>query len=263
MNTESTTPATRDGHVPPTDKARIGWGLLIAQLVTVGLVYVLASGIPIIPSTFAQIQAGVAPEDIEVGSYVMASTVMTSMAAGVFVAWLWLRREGRVREAFDLTRQTSWTKTLLWALGGYVGAFLIFGLGGAAMEAIGLESPDPSLVLDLVTESPVSLAIWIIGVACLAAGLGEELLFRGFLMDRLSRTPGIGGNIWLVLFLQAAIFGLPHLYQGWGGVIVTGMIGFMFGWMRWRLGGSLLPLVIVHAAVNTTSMVLAYGQAVG
>ena len=86
--------------------------------------------------------------------------------------------------------------------------------------------------MQYITESPLMLGLWIVLVAWLAAGFGEELLWRGFLLDRLMRLPGISGRIWLAIVIQAVLFGLPHLYQGWGGVIVTGSIGLLLGWLR-------------------------------
>ena len=141
--------------------------------------------------------------------------------------------------------------------------FAIFiGVGGLAGE-LGLGVPDASLVLDLVTESPTMFALWIVGVAWLAAGTGEELLYRGFLMDRLARVSGLRGKPWLVIVIQAALFGLPHAYQGWGGVLVTGTVGLFLGWLRWRMNGNLWACIIAHAAVDTIAMGAYYGETLG
>ena len=89
---------------------------------------------------------------------------------------------------------------------------------------------------------------------------GEELLWRGFLFDRLNRLAGIKGRIWLALLIQAAAFGLPHIYQGMGGVLITGVVGLFLGWVRIKSSWSLLPCVLAHAAVDTVMMSLAYAQ---
>jgi membrane protease YdiL (CAAX protease family) len=150
-----------------------------------------------------------------------------------------------------------------WAATGIAGTLAIFAIGGPLMEAIGLGMPDSSYILGLVTESPAMFALWVIGVAWLAAGFGEEVLWRGFLMDRLERLAGLRGRAWLVLAVQAVLFGLPHAYQGMGGVVVTASVGLLLGWIRLRQRGNLWAVIIAHATVDTVMMSLAYADKLG
>lgn len=258
-------PATSRGIItfPPSTAARIGWGLLIAQIVTVGVVFFVGSTVPAMPAIFAHIASGAEGEPV-LSSFTVWLTVTIGMALGLLVAWAWLRREKRVGEAWDLRPPAiGWKHTFGWAALGTFAIFLIFGAGGALLEAFGLEAPDPSFVLDLVTESPQLFALWIVGVAWLAAGAGEELLYRGFLMDRLARVSGLQGRAWLVIVIQAILFGLPHAYQGWGGMLVTGTVGLFLGWLRLRMNGNLWACIIAHAAVDTLAMSLAYSEKLG
>lgn len=247
---------------PPRPDAKIGWGIFIAQLSTVLVVYLLGSFIPLIPIIVSQVMAGDASVP-DIGSLVVLSTVMLSMAMGVTVAWLWLRREGRVGEAWDFTLPGNWPRTLLWAAACTIAIFAIFTGVGALVEAIGLGTPDASELLAYVTESPLTFWLWIIGVAVLAAGIGEELLYRGFLMDRLARLPGLRGRVWPVIIIQAIVFGLPHAYQGWGGMVVTGCVGLLLGWVRLKQAGSLMVCVLAHIAVDVIAMSVAYGETLG
>ncbi|WP_340588758.1 CPBP family intramembrane glutamic endopeptidase [Erythrobacter alti] len=254
------------GHeaVPPSleHKARIGWWLFLAQFITVVVVYLTGSLLPVLPGIIEQVMSGETGEP-EFGSALVASTVMLSMALSLLVCWLWLRREGRVAEAWNLTAPEDWRRTLMLAAVATVGTIAIFIGGGALVEAIGLPAPDASFVLDLVTESPLLFALWIVGVAILAAGVGEELLWRGFLMDRLERLGGLRGKIWLVLVVQAVLFGLPHAYQGVGGMIVTGSVGLLLGWVRILQRGNLWAVIIAHASVDVIMMSLAYADKLG
>ncbi len=245
------------------DRVRLGWWMFILQIATVTIVYLVGSTLPALPDVLAQIEAGPGAE-VQLSSALVAATVMVGMALALLVSWAWLRREGRVADAWSLgTPPLGWTRTVRWAAIGTVVIFLIFGLGGRLLDSLGMPAPDPGFVLDLVTESPAMLALWIVGVAWLAAGTGEELLFRGFLMDRLSRLAGFQGRMWLVLIVQAALFGLPHAYQGWGGMLVTGTVGLFLGWLRLRSGGNLWACILAHAAVDTLAMGLAYFDKVG
>lgn len=256
--------------VPPTShlKAAIGWPLFTAQFITVALAYFIGSLLPVLPALFESIMAavenpGAQPGEPVLGSALAASTVVGSAIVGIFVAWLWLRREGRWGEAIRLEAPANWRSTLGWAALGLGGTLLIFALGAQITEAIGLGAPDPSFVLALVTESPAMLALWIVAVAWFAAGFGEEVLYRGFLMDRLERVAGLRGRPWAVLIIQALLFGLPHAYQGMGGMLVTATVGLLLGWIRNRCGGNLWAAIIAHAAVDTVSMILAYADKLG
>ncbi|GGD65481.1 CPBP family intramembrane metalloprotease [Erythrobacter arachoides] len=248
----------------PARPGTLGWFWFLAQVITVVLAYLVGSTLPTIPAIIDAMQNGTSPEDALTSAAAALST-MAGMAAALLVCWLWLRGEGRVGQVFGLGTPPpgGWRRTLVWAAGATVAIIAIFTVGAPLVEAIGLPTPDASFVLDLVTESPAMFALWIVGVAWLAAGLGEELLYRGFLMDRLQRLSGIGGSTAAVLIIQAVLFGLPHLYQGWGGTILTGSIGLLLGWVRLRFGGNLWACVLAHAAVDTIMMALAYGEKLG
>ncbi len=261
MNTPAISVADAPPPVALTAKASIGWPLFIAQLVSVVIVYFIGSTLPLVPSMITQVSAGVT--DPQFTSLEVALTVMVSMALALLLCWVWLRREGRVAEAWDLSTPASWSKVLGLAAMATVGSILIFTVGAALLQAAGLPAPDASFVLDLVTESPLMFAIWVIGVAILAAGVGEELLWRGFLMDRLERLGGLRGRVWLVLAVQAILFGLPHAYQGLAGMILTAAIGLLLGWVRIMQRGNLWAVIIAHASVDVIMMSLAYASKTG
>ena len=244
------------------EKAKIGWGWFILQLVVVAIIYLLVSFAFVVPAVLDAMETG-STEQPDLGSALVAWSAIASMFVAIGVACLFLRREGRVREAIRLERPREWGNTLLWAAIGLVGTLTIFFVGAPLMEAIGLDAPDAGFVLELVTESPALFALWVIGVAWLAAGFGEEVLYRGWLTDRLERLPGLSGKLWPVILIQAVLFGLPHAYQGLGGMIVTGLVGVLFGWIRLRQGGNLWAVILAHAAVDTVVMAMAYMEKLG
>ena len=93
--------------------------------------------------------------------------------------------------------------------------------------------------------------------AYIQTGLAEELLFRGFLLKRISSKFGFyAGNT-----IQALIFGAVHgIPFGLitGSVTVTviltvlpGAFGWFEGWLNEkRLGGSIIPRWLLHGTVN-------------
>lgn len=77
----------------------------------------------------------------------------------------------------------------------------------------------------------------------IGAPLGEEILFRGFLLTAFLRryTPG------KAIFYSALLFGLIHL-NPWQVPIAFGM-GLLFGWLTVKTG-SIWPAVLVHFVNN-------------
>ncbi len=80
------------------------------------------------------------------------------------------------------------------------------------------------------------------------AGICEELLYRGFLLQYL--LPGFG--IWASVGLTSLVFGLGHVYQGVGGVLKTGLFGVVMAGLV-VLSGSIWPAVALHAAIDLVS----------
>ena len=56
------------------------------------------------------------------------------------------------------------------------------------------------------------------------------------------------------IFVQAGIFAMLHLYQGWTGVIEIFVFGVAVGWLYWRSGRSLVPLILAHGIIDTMAM---------
>ena len=93
--------------------------------------------------------------------------------------------------------------------------------------------------------------LWL-AIAILAAGLGEEMFFRGYMINRLK--DGLGDGIVMTIvsvILPALYFGYGHVYyQGLRGLIVTGLIGLVLGVLFILYKRNLWPLVIAHACVD-------------
>lgn len=82
----------------------------------------------------------------------------------------------------------------------------------------------------------------------LTAGICEEILYRGFLMHVFTEAVGM----WPALVLVAVVFGLGHAYQGWEGILKTGLVGLLFGGLA-LASGSLLVVMVLHAVLDLTS----------
>ena len=95
--------------------------------------------------------------------------------------------------------------------------------------------------------------------ALLKTALAEEIVFRGFLLKRISNKFGFAaGNL-----IQAVLFGLMHgvMFFGAAGAVkavlitlFTGLIGWVMGYINEKkAGGSIIPSWSIHAAANIFS----------
>lgn len=80
-------------------------------------------------------------------------------------------------------------------------------------------------------------------LVALSVGIGEELMFRSFLVRYLHALPFDWA--WLVCFLTAAVlFALVHFQQGAGGIFNAFMIGICFSYLFVVTGSLLLPIAL-------------------
>lgn len=99
-------------------------------------------------------------------------------------------------------------------------------------------------------QSPMNAAVFAI-VAIVAGGIREELQ-RAFILHRFKHHLG---GAWIGLILFSIAFGLGHIVQGWDAVIVTALLGALWGGI-YLLRGSVLSAIVSHAGFNLTEIIL-------
>jgi len=99
----------------------------------------------------------------------------------------------------------------------------------------------------LVWTQPISVEMWFAyGLALLANSFAEEIVMRGYMIDRLEQ---LFGKSWLAILISSLLFGSYHIYQGLLGAGSAVFIGMVFGtWFVWtrRLGA----LIVAHTICN-------------
>jgi membrane protease YdiL (CAAX protease family) len=83
----------------------------------------------------------------------------------------------------------------------------------------------------------------------LAAGVGEEVAFRGFAVPGLAL---LTGSDWGAALISSVAFGLLHGYQGGLGVARTGAMGLLLA-TAFLLSGSLWPAILAHSILDLVS----------
>ena len=106
--------------------------------------------------------------------------------------------------------------------------------------------------LDIVLPHTRTELRWFAGVS-LTAGFCEEFLYRGYFIQVLS--PWLGW--WGAAALSLVFFASGHAYQGWNGVLRTGIVGALYTLVVAILG-SLWPAIALHVLLDLGGGVLAW-----
>jgi hypothetical protein len=116
---------------------------------------------------------------------------------------------------------------------------------------IGYHGESNQVVKRLLPHGAGEMTLWV--VLALSAGFSEELLFRGYFLRQFH---ALTGSKILALFLQAALFGLGHIYQGVVHSLLITIYGLAFGGLAlWR--NSLRPGMMGHAWTDLSVVLLA------
>ncbi|MGH9906801.1 MAG: CPBP family intramembrane glutamic endopeptidase [Pyrinomonadaceae bacterium] len=103
------------------------------------------------------------------------------------------------------------------------------------------------------------LTLIVVVLAWVQAGFGEEMVFRGYLMNRVADLGNHQRVAWIVsLILVSTLFAFAHTYQGITGVIENGIAGLILGGMYLMCGRNLSVPIIAHSIGDTVSVILIY-----
>lgn len=79
-----------------------------------------------------------------------------------------------------------------------------------------------------------------------AAPVGEEILFRGFLYRGWAQT---SRSVVPAIVVISAFWAIIHTQYDWFGIFQVFLIGLLLGWVRWRSGSTLLTIAL-HGLLN-------------
>ena len=174
------------------------------------------------------------------------------------LGWISLRLRKVSWRSVGFTRNAGWRRTLGWGLA-----------GGVALEMFQLLVTQPLLVR-LTGKAPdvselaglrgnVKYALLGVALSWTLAAFGEELVWRGYLLNRAADVFGWTAAGWVcsVLFVNA-VFGLAHSYQGLTGILEEGIAGLFLAGMYMRTGKNLAVPIVAHGVTDTIDMVLLF-----
>ena len=95
-------------------------------------------------------------------------------------------------------------------------------------------------------------ALQLIAVAWLSAAVGEEIIFRGFLLHETGMIFGVSrvANLASVI-LGSTIFGLSHNAQGLVGMLLTGLAGLVTALVFLASHRNIWAIILAHGLIDT------------
>ncbi|NIR49597.1 CPBP family intramembrane metalloprotease [candidate division KSB1 bacterium] len=169
---------------------------------------------------------------------------------------IWRYHRGNQLQSLGLLWPAIWPTLASGTLGGLL-AFLADGVTTPVFEALFGRTQDLSSFANL--RGNLSDYLWLVPVAWLFAGFGEEVFFRGWLMSRLRLLLGESRSKYgLAWGLQALVFGLAHSYQGPTGIASVAVYGLVYGGLVVRQQGGLWAAIWCHSLVDTIGLTAIY-----
>jgi membrane protease YdiL (CAAX protease family) len=177
----------------------------------VGLIFAL-----IIPAALSAGGPGELPSDANVTSAILLNeALMWSLTLIVFAIILFGERRRLTSIGLGIPNWPAIRTGILMTV-----LLLVLAMAaGAVVQAIGGQSQSNGAQIGLV----VGLPIWLQLFVALSAGATEEVLFRGYAIERMTE---LTGSRWLGAIVPIFVFGALHApFWGVGHAIVAGMSG--------------------------------------
>lgn len=168
-----------------------------------------------------------------------------------------------------------WLRGARWRDVGFclpAGWLRLVGIGlaaGVAMSALELLVTQPILVrltgeypdLELFRPAIGNLQLWLLLIAgsWTIAAFGEELVYRGWVLNRLNDLFGRSGvGTAAALIAMTLIFAFAHGYQGFTGVAENAVAALLLGGLYLATGRNLIAPIVAHGLVDTIDFTLIY-----
>ena len=168
----------------------------------------------------------------------LSAIVSQILLTGAVMAGLYSR--GRFFQSTLMNRRVSWTQDLVQGLLVYMGGMMVVLLSGMMAGVLHIARPDRSLLVAMLPHTWWHMLPWL-GIS-VCAGVGEELVFRGYLLQQAAAW--LGSVRWAIL-LTSVLFGVMHAYEGWVAVLSLMILAGFYAVVTVR-SGHLRTAIIAH-----------------
>ena len=178
-----------------------------------------------------------------------ARGVAAVLLGAITALWLTVRQGGSLAD-IGLTRPRRWWTVPLWVLG----IFVTFGAAQAMVPQLlapYFELPPPDMSRYDFLRGNVVAAVGFALLLPLTAAIPEEIVYRGFLLRQFERLYGNGpASAALAVLSQALIFSSVHFQWGLGGIVMTAIMGLVWGIAFLLCGRNLWVVIMAHSAAH-------------
>lgn len=169
---------------------------------------------------------------------------------------LWLREESWRK--FGLKRPRSWLRTSFFSLlAAVILHLLLHFIFIPFVVRITGKVPDLSRFEEL--RGNLEAFIFMLFISWTLAAFGEEMIFRGFLLNSLAslfRNKKAGWTVAVVV--SSVIFAAGHFYQGISGILLTGIIGLLYSLLYLWEERNLWMLILTHGIYDSAAFMVIY-----
>jgi len=138
-------------------------------------------------------------------------------------------------------------RDLLWGVVGFVLGAITFVFTGPLVQALNLETTTPGIA------KLATLPVWFRLLIVITAGVTEEVLFRGYPIERLAAWTG---RIGLGALIAYAVFVILHIpFWGLGGTLQIGVWAIVVTVLYVRLR-NLWPCILMHVLNDAYAFIL-------
>lgn len=173
---------------------------------------------------------------------------VTAVLAGAFAAvGVVLARGGSLAD-LGFTRPERWA-TVPFQVAGILVAFIAMETLVPLLVSLFIDLPEPDFSRNAAISGDLGAAIAFALILPLTASIPEEIIYRGFLIGRLSEFFGkTTRGASMTILVQALIFGSVHFQWGIGGMIMTFCMGIVWGTAYLLCGRNLWVVILAHSA---------------
>jgi uncharacterized protein len=174
---------------------------------------------------------------------------------------LWIRGQGWAH--FGLRIRPFGLKALVRAVVESVVVLVValaaFILGSIVMMNVG-GAPEPADMSGYdYLRGNLPMLLLALAAVYTVSSFGEEVIYRGFLMNRLAELGGGTRTAWgASIAISAVVFGLVHFTWGIVGIVQTAFMGVALAVAYLVLKRNLWVLILTHAYVDTLLLVQLY-----
>lgn len=163
-------------------------------------------------------------------------------------------RNGSVA-ALGFRRPASWRNLLLLAL---AAAALRLVLGEFVIDPATARFWPPANLPEGAEEitGNIQTALIYLAIVWSFAAFGEEISYRGYLLNRGAEAlGGSGAAYWIAAVISAVAFGYGHFYKGPAGIIDSGVAGMILASAYLLAGRNLWVCVLAHGFIDTFGII--------